>query len=156
MEEPAKFHNRNPSSEISETEVLAILKQADIGILSMAYESWPYCVPVNFVYANEEIYIHSAKTSKKLTFIDKNPLVCFSVIGEYSYIKGECNYAFESVLVYGKAWLLEDVDQKRKAYEALIAKYEPEGEYTLKDGCVEDSEIIVIEIDDITGKRKNM
>lgn len=148
------FHNRKPQTVLSEEETVSIIENGRVGFLSMAFENWPYCVPVNYVYADGEIYIHSATEGKKIALLEANPPVCFVVVGDHRYIPGECNYFYESAIVYGKAWLINDREQKRRVYEALISKYEPGGGFALTDGCIDDSAIIVIEVDELTGKRK--
>lgn len=154
MDESKDFHGQELSSVVWDEDAIKVLERSEVGFLAVTRDTWPYCVPVNYVFYDGDIYIHSSTEGKKLDIIEANPPVCFTILGGYEYLRGECTCVFESVIVYGKAWVINDADQKQKAYDALIAKYEPEGEYALEDGCIEGSAIIVIEIDDVTAKKR--
>ncbi|MCP4229827.1 MAG: pyridoxamine 5'-phosphate oxidase family protein [bacterium] len=154
MDESKEIHDKELSSVVWDEDAINVLERSEVGFLAMTHETWPYCVPVNYVYYDGDIYIHSSTDGKKLNIIEANPPVCFTILGDYEYLRGECTYVYESVIVYGKAWIIKDTDQKRKAYEALVAKYEPDGSLEGDAGCIESSAIIVIEIDDVTAKKR--
>jgi nitroimidazol reductase NimA-like FMN-containing flavoprotein (pyridoxamine 5'-phosphate oxidase superfamily) len=152
-----QFHDESRRGAMSPERAGEILQHAPVGFLATAQDSWPYCLPVSFVFDGDEIYIHSAIEGRKISDIEANPPVCFAVLGNYAYAAGHCDFAYESVLVFGKAWLLAEPTQKRRAYELLLQKYEPDGGFgALKDECIDNSAIIVIEIDEITGKAKEI
>ena len=154
MNESKKFHGQEPPAVVWDEDAINVLERSEVGFLAMTRDTWPYCVPVNYVFHEGDIYIHSSTKGKKLDIIEANPPVCFTILGSYEYVQGECTYVYESGIVYGKAWVVEDTDQKRKAYEALVAKYEPEGSLEGDAGCIEGSAIILIEIDDVTAKKR--
>jgi len=154
MGESKDFHGRELSSVAWDKDAIKVLERSEVGFMAMTRDTWPYCIPINYVFHDGDIYIHSSTEGKKLDIIEANPPVCFTILGDYEYLQGECSYVFESVIVYGKAWVLKDADQKRKAYDALVAKYEPEGNLEGDAACIEGSAIIVIEIDDVTAKKR--
>jgi hypothetical protein len=66
-------------------------------------EDYPYAVPLNYVYYDDKIYFHSAKTWHKIEAITKNPKVSFSVVDEDKIVSGEFTTYFRSVIAFGRA-----------------------------------------------------
>lgn len=63
-----RFKQALPSSEN-----IAILKQKTHGILALCDEkSFPYTVPLNYVYLNDKIYFHCANVGRKLDIIHQS------------------------------------------------------------------------------------
>ena len=78
-----RFKQALPSSEN-----IAILKQKTHGILALCDEkSFPYTVPLNYVYLNDKIYFHCANVGHKFLPVLPNKRTYYSLIG----IKGQTN-----------------------------------------------------------------
>jgi nitroimidazol reductase NimA-like FMN-containing flavoprotein (pyridoxamine 5'-phosphate oxidase superfamily) len=130
----------------------ALLKRAPIVFVAMvewagpaagpgsAASARPYVVPMNFAYEPAEhpgadpgdlgrLYLHTGEGRKSAAFA-RNTRVCAVVTADESFDKGAtpCNdgFAFRSVLVEGRATLLEARDQREKALRAIVAKYDPD------------------------------
>ena len=116
------------------TEINYFFEKAASGVLAtLDIEGAPYCVPVHFVYVNEKIYIHSKKTGEKITNISRDPRVCFTAYRMDELlinadIKSPCtvNTKYQSIVVKGRANLIEDITAKRGILKKIVEKYTPE------------------------------
>lgn len=117
----------------------------------------PYITPVNYAYANDAIYIHCALKGRKLNNIAENPVVCFEISapGNLYISEKACGFSMRywSILISGKAELVESIDEKREALNAVMQKYAGRFEYS--DPADEDLgkvNVIKINIENISGK----
>ncbi|NCC74527.1 MAG: pyridoxamine 5'-phosphate oxidase family protein [Sphingobacteriia bacterium] len=92
-------------------------------------DQMPYVVPMNFGISNESIYLHSARTGKKITILRKRPqvCVCFSTDHQLRWQseKVACSYSmkYRSVLAHGRVEFIEDHDEKMKALNTIMQHY---------------------------------
>lgn len=91
---------------MSEEEALKILRESECGVLCTFDGVYPYGVPVNYVYDDGYIYIHSAKEGHKLECIKKLDRVCFVVVGRCRVVPEEFSTNYESVVVFEKVEIL--------------------------------------------------
>lgn len=146
---------RRKDKQMDLNQSIEILKNGKYGVLSTVGENgYSYGVPLNYVYLNDSIYFHCAKTGHKLENITHNPKVSFLVVGELEIIPDEFNTKYKSVIVFGKA---EEVEEKEKemALMAMIEKYsynylEKGKKYIEKD--FKNAKVIRVSIEHITGK----
>ena len=154
---------RRSRQQISTAECQEILRRATSGVLGLhGDDGYPYAVPLSFVYQEGgsglgTIGFHCAKTGHKIDAIRRNEKVSFTVIDRDEVMPRERTTKFCSVIVFGRARILEDEDEMRRAANAVGAKYsrgfealyQQETEDTIREGrlcCVE------ITIDHMTGK----
>lgn len=136
-------------------DTIAVMDRCTNGILAcLGDEEYPYAVPLSYVYLNNKIYFHSAKTGHKIDSITKNPKVSFSVIDEDTIVSEKYTTYFRSVIAFGKARIVEG-DERLEAFKALVEKYsgdQPE-EAKRKEitGCTQ-AYVIAIDVEHITGK----
>jgi len=117
---------RRKDRQLSENEAMEILINGEFGVLSTMGHDYPYGVPVNYVVADNCIYIHgSSETGQKSENIKLNGNVCFTVVGETEVLASKFGEKYGSVIVFGKAEIVDDVI-KEKALEAFIEKYSAE------------------------------
>jgi len=120
---------RRERQELSREENIAILNRSTSGVLAvLGDDDYPYAVPLSFVYDKTRIYFHCAKTGHKLEAISKNNKVSFCVIDEDKVVPEEYTTYFRSVILFGKARILDNPKEKREALEKLAAKYFPSDE----------------------------
>lgn len=101
-----------------------ILEEGSFGVMSVTGEGgYPYGVPVNYVYSEGVIYIHSAKEGHKLKAIRNNDKVSFTVVLKSDVISEKYTTAYLSVIVFGKAVEVDGYDEKLYALRALAEKY---------------------------------
>jgi nitroimidazol reductase NimA-like FMN-containing flavoprotein (pyridoxamine 5'-phosphate oxidase superfamily) len=140
------------------------LHQAQIGHFATRWDEQPFITPSTFWYDPErhEIYFHSNITGRVRANVDRHPEVCFetSRSGKLlpSNVALEFSLQYESVIAFGKARVLEDDEEKRRALYKLIEKYfpgmEPGSHYRpITDQELAHTSVYAITIDSWSGKR---
>jgi nitroimidazol reductase NimA-like FMN-containing flavoprotein (pyridoxamine 5'-phosphate oxidase superfamily) len=140
--------------------VIDLLNTCHVGRLGMVgRDGRPMVKPLNFAYHDGRIYFHCARDGEKLDDIRHDNRVCFEVDLPVAYVKGttgnpcRAEYLYRSVIVRGRAIIVEDPVERLLALDCLMAKYQPEGGYgpypeeKLALTC-----IVRINIEDLSGK----
>lgn len=140
---------------LSNEDTAAVMGRCTNGVLAcLGDEDYPYAVPVNYVYSNNKVYFHSAKTGHKIDAIQKNPKVSFTVIDEDTIVSKEYTSYFRSAIVFGKARIVEG-DERLEAFTALVEKYSgdqpEEAKHKEISGCT-NAFVIAVDIEHMTGK----
>ena len=118
---------RRKNQILSQEESIAILQKGTSGTLAvLGDDDYPYAVPLSYVYHDNKIYFHGAKTGHKIDAIQKHNKVSFCVIDQDDIISEEFTTYFKSVVAFGTARILEDDAEKRSAMEKLTARYSPD------------------------------
>lgn len=147
---------RRIKQALSLEEVIAILKKGTSGVLAVhGDDDYPYAVPLSYVYHDSKLYFHCAKTGHKLDAISKNSKVSFCVIDEDNVVPQEFTTYFRSVIVFGKARMLEEESEIKSALKKLSERYSPDQEQlhlqeiekSFNHVC-----LIELEIEHMTGK----
>ena len=116
---------------LAEEEIHVLLDTEPVGRLaSMGGDGFPYITPVHFVFFQGQIFIHGLAVGEKLTNIKKDSRVGFEVekmLGLVHDDKLPCdtNTTYESVIIRGRAALVEDSALKLAVLDAFVAKYAP-------------------------------
>lgn len=116
---------------------------------------YPYAVPISYVYYDNKIYFHSALSGHKVDAIIQNNKISFCVVEEDNVVPEEFTTYFRSVIIFGKARVLDDDNEKRVALEKLGEKYSPNNalglQHEIKKGI---NRLLMIEvvIESMTGK----
>lgn len=103
----------------------------------------PYVVPMNFAYVPAStgsegsvepraipgrIFVHTG-VGRKTQALARNPLVSIAVTAEEHFRKGaspcQDGFAFRSVLIKGRAGLIEQAGERESALREIVAKYDP-------------------------------
>lgn len=115
------------------------LKVEHIGrISSIDKNGFPQIIPMNFVFLNNTIYLHSHVRGEKLDNISRNNKVGFEVDKELEFLPSYfedpndaslADTLYISVVIKGIGSFVTDRKEKTLALNALIAKYQPEGQY---------------------------
>lgn len=133
-----------------------ILREAAWGTLALCgADGVPYAVPVNFVQEGGKIWFHCALEGRKIDLIRENPMVSFCVVGSAQVVPEDFTTKYESVILTGRARLLETREEKIGPMTALCKKFsEP---YLEKLNCLRGDlrslGLAEIEILDMTGKK---
>jgi nitroimidazol reductase NimA-like FMN-containing flavoprotein (pyridoxamine 5'-phosphate oxidase superfamily) len=107
-------------------------------ISSIDTNGFPQIIPMNFVFRNDTVYMHSHVKGEKLDNISKNNKVGFEVDRELeflpSYFEDPNNASladtlYISVVIKGIASFVSDREEKTLALNGLMEKYQPEGYY---------------------------
>jgi nitroimidazol reductase NimA-like FMN-containing flavoprotein (pyridoxamine 5'-phosphate oxidase superfamily) len=97
---------RRKDRALKEDEALEILAKSNYGVLCVFDGNYPYGIPVNYVYEDGLIYIHSAKEGHKIESIRSFDRVCFTVVGSSQVMENGFSTKYESVVVFGTAGIL--------------------------------------------------
>lgn len=142
------------------TVMTELLQTAPVGRLgTIGRDGWPNIKPLNFACNDWRIYFHCAGEGEKLEEIRRDPRVCFEVDLPIAYVKGRqenpcrASYLYRSIIIRGRATVVEDSAEKRRGLDLLMAKYQPEGGYgAYLEEKLELTTVVRIEIDEISGK----
>jgi len=151
---------RHPERELKDQETIdAILRQAPVGrIATVNQKGIPVIKPVNFLYLDRKIYIHSSMKGEKIEDIKRGSPICFEVDEPIAYVIASQNackasYYYRSIVVKGKAILVKDLNKKLKVLKKMMEKYQPEGnDGELPIEILKQTALIEISIDEITAK----
>lgn len=145
---------RRFKQELPETESRRILSEGKYAVWAVdGDDDYPYAVPVNYAYDGEAIYIHCARQGHKIDSILRNPKCSMCIVEKDDVVPEEFTSYFRSVIVFGKAEIVEDERERLEALRHLCDKYSPgidpadEISRFLKTVC-----IVRIAIGRITGK----
>lgn len=146
---------RRHAQLLSEEETALILKSASSGVLAVAGDDgYPYAVPLSYVYDGEYIYFHCAVTGHKIDAIRQNPKVSFCVIAKDDILPEKFTTQFASVIVFGKAEILTDKEEKIAALRLLAEKYSPGADGAEREisGSLDRTGVVKIVVEHMTGK----
>ena len=155
-----QYHIRRKDKAITDPEHMkTILKTTDYVTLAMVKDGEPYLVSLSHAYDEDEhcIYFHSASEGKKLDYLRANPVVWGQAMQDHGYHKGECSHIYASVMFKGKVEFIEDIEEKRRAFKAMILQLEPDPESimdeTLKSTGIPTTIVGKIKIEYMSGKK---
>lgn len=147
---------RRIKQALSKEESTAVLSKATSGVLAVSGDDgFPYAVPVSYVYDDNKLYIHCAAQGHKIDAIRRDEKVSFCVIDQDHVVPEEYTTYFRSVIVFGKARILEDQAEKRRALEILAAKYSPnqeQGRLQEINRLLEQTCMVEIAVEHLSGK----
>ena len=151
----------------SKSSMTDFLNNQPVGrVCSIDTKGYPQVIPMNFVYRDNVIYMHSHPFGEKLDNIRRNPQVGFEVdqhvcfLPSYYFHPTDASQAdtlYVSVVIKGRAELVQDCDEKARALNALMEKYQKEGSYEALDAempVVEEVAIIKVVPAEMRGKYK--
>lgn len=149
---------RKSDRQMSDEKATKVLSEAVYGILSTVGEDgYPYGIPVNFALVNNILYFHCATEGKKLRNIEYNPKVSFVAVGENKVLAEQFSMHYESVMAFGKASEVIDVEEKVQVLMLLVNKYskafEMPGEAYARR-AVDKTRIYQMEIEHMSGKER--
>jgi len=149
---------RRRDREIKDRELMeSIIRRAPVCRIGLSEDNIPYVVPLNFGYKDNFLYFHSAKEGKKIDMIRKNNHICFEVDIEHEPVQGEdpCDWSmkYRSVIGFGKAFLVEDHGEKRRALDIISEHYTGKQSFEYPENSVNNLAIIKVKIESMTGKK---
>lgn len=148
---------RLKKQQLSDEEAIALLDAGEYGVLSSISENgYPYGVPINYIYNDGKIYVHSAMKGHKVKNFARDSKVSFCVVAEAELLQEEVNTMFKSVIAFGKIRELTEPGDKQKVFELMIRKlcpdYIPSGLAYVEENK-DAARVYEIEIEHLTGKR---
>jgi nitroimidazol reductase NimA-like FMN-containing flavoprotein (pyridoxamine 5'-phosphate oxidase superfamily) len=148
---------RRGDREIKDRKVIEeILARATVCRLGLCTGGMPYVVPLSFGYQNDRLYFHSAREGRKIDAIRENPSVCFEVDIDQEVVTGDtpCQWSvrYRSVIGFGRARLLEGIEEKTRALDVILAHYGGVSD-DYGEGAVDKVAVIEVRIESLTGKQ---
>jgi len=151
---------RRTEKEIKDKDIIEwILKEAQVCRIALCDNNKPYIVPMNFVFKDNYLYLHSANEGKKIAILNRNRNICFEVDIKNELITSEnvCNYGMKyySVIGSGKAKIIEDNNKKKKILDNIIQKYTENYHKSFKypENTLKKTAVIKVELTELTGKK---
>jgi len=138
-------------------EIHEIIRSALVCRIALADGNEPYVVPVSFGFDGDAIYIHTAKSGRKIEFIEANSRVCFELEANVSLQADDrdaCKwtFAFESVIGYGTITELETAEDRIRGLNQIMFHYSGR-EWDIDDAATATTRVWRIDIESVTGKR---
>tara|TARA_B100000029_G_C17390761_1_gene893318 strand:+ start:86 stop:718 length:633 start_codon:yes stop_codon:yes gene_type:complete len=123
----------------SKEKIIEFLSSETTGrIASIDVNGFPQIIPMNFVFINNVIYMHSHTRGEKLENIKRSSKVGFEVdrnlefLPSYFFDPNDASLAdtlYVSVVMKGICVIVDDKVEKTLALNELMKKYQPEGGY---------------------------
>lgn len=153
---------RRPERKIKEkVTLLSLLERSQVGrMATVNRRGFPVIKPVNFLYSDGRLYIHSSQKGEKIADIRKGSPICFELDEPIAYAPAPgpaclAGYYYRSVIIKGKAALINDERKKLRILEELMEKYQPEGGYApISEEVMRRTALIEISIGRMTGKER--
>ena len=123
----------------SKKKIIEFLSSQQTGRISSIDENgFPQIIPMNFVFINDAVYMHSHIRGEKLDNIRRNQRVGFEVDKSLEFLPSYfsdptdaslADTLYISVVIKGNASVVLDKEEKTIALNGLMEKYQPEGGY---------------------------
>jgi hypothetical protein len=125
--------------------------------LGLCDEGRPYIVPLSFGYDGSALYFHAAGEGRKIDILKKNNQVCFELDILHDIVSGDqiCRWgmAYESVIGFGAAEVLHDLESKRRALACIVRRYGSE-ETDFPGPMLAGTTVIRVRIEEVSGKAR--
>ena len=151
----------------SKEKIIEFLSSQQTGRISSIDENgYPQIIPMNFVFINDIVYMHSHIKGEKLENIKRNQKVGFEVDKSLEFLPSYfsdptdaslADTLYISVIIKGNASIISDKEEKTIALNGLMKKYQPEGGYEpIKPDMdvLDEVEVIKIVPESLRGKYK--
>ena len=151
----------------SKEKILEFLSSQQTGRISSIDENgYPQIIPMNFVFINDVVYMHSHIKGEKLENIKRNQKVGFEVDKSLEFLPSYfsdptdaslADTLYISVVIKGNASIILDKEEKTTALNGLMKKYQPEGGYEAikpEMGVLDEVAVIKIVPKSLRGKYK--
>lgn len=117
---------RRSRQQLSKEECEQILCRGTNGVLAVQdADGYPYAVPMSYVYTDGVVYFHCAKAGHKLDAIAHCDKVSFCVVDKDEIVPEKFTTLYRSVIVFGRASVVEDEEEKLHSIRVLMQKYSP-------------------------------
>ena len=123
----------------SKEKIIQFLNEEHVGRIATIDENgFPQIIPMNFVFVNDAIYMHSHTKGEKLDNVRRNPRVGFEVDKELEFLPSYFEHPTDasladtlyiSVVIKGVGMIIDEREEKTMALNELMKKYQPEGKY---------------------------
>jgi nitroimidazol reductase NimA-like FMN-containing flavoprotein (pyridoxamine 5'-phosphate oxidase superfamily) len=140
----------------SRLEIDSIIRNSLVCRIALANHNEPYVVPVSFGYDGQAIYIHTAKSGRKIDFIEANSRVCFELETNVSLEADDSDackwtFEFESVIGYGTIIELKTAEDKSRGLNQIMLHYSGH-EWDIDQAATATTRVWRIDVESVAGK----
>lgn len=151
---------RRSHQALTQEEIIEVLNKETRGVMSVqGDDGYPYGFPINHYYDEEtgKLYFHGANFGHHIDAIRRDPKVSYCVYGQEFRREGEWAQNVKSVIVFGKAELIEDMDEIISICRKLCSKFPCTQEYVETEIAKDAARTLcfAINIENINGKLVN-
>lgn len=150
---------RNDKEIVDKKVMISIIEKAMICRVGMCLHDQPYVIPMNFGYLDNYIYLHSAKEGRKLDILRNNDKVCIEFDLDVELIRStlscQTSMKYKSVLIFGKAVILNEAEERKRALDLIMQHYENHDSRSLfhySENILKKVMIIKVKVEEMTGK----
>ena len=150
---------RKDKEIVDEKVMISIIEKAIVCRVAMCWQDEPYVIPMNFGYQDNYIYLHSAREGRKLDILRNNDKVCIEFDADVELIQSQkackTSVKYKSVLAFGKAVILKDIAEKKRALDIIMHHYyyhNSPSEFNYPADALEKVIIIKVKVKKMTGK----
>ena len=148
---------RRKNQKLSKEESEGILNACTSGVLAVTGDGgYPYAVPLSYVYYDNKLYFHCAKSGHKLDAVEKCSKASFCVIAKDDVLPEKYTTLYKSVIVFGKIRVLKTAEEMKEPIVILTRKYVKNNE----DGIQKEFEqfknnmyMLCLDVEHISGKQ---
>jgi nitroimidazol reductase NimA-like FMN-containing flavoprotein (pyridoxamine 5'-phosphate oxidase superfamily) len=109
--------------------VHALLDAAALCHVSYVVDGLPYCTPTLFWREESRLYWHGSNSSRMLRNLSEGEPACLTVTHLDSLVLARCGFNhsadYRSVMAFGRARLVEDLEEKRRALVMMVDRFFP-------------------------------
>ena len=150
---------RKDKEIIDKKVIVSIIERSSVCRVAMCWQDEPYIIPMNFGYSENYLYLHSAREGRKLGILQNNDQVCVEFDLDVKLVPSQkackTSMKYKSVLIFGKAFILKDITEKRNALDIIMQHYyqhDSQSIFHYPEDVLEKTIIIKVKIEKMTGK----
>lgn len=149
---------RRADKKIADRQIMdQIIRSSEVCRIAYANDNLPYITPVSFGYDGKSIYVHTAKSGRKIDFLKKNNYVCFQFEIDVETItdkESACKWtaAFKSVIGYGHMIEAKSFREQEYALNQIMQHYSGRS-WPFKEKMFSNVILWKIEIEELSGKQ---
>lgn len=125
----SRARRRPQRAAYDEDSVYAILDAGVLGHVGYVLDGQPYVTPTAYWREGRRLYWHGAAASRMLEAVGEGQPVCLTVSFLDGFVLGRSGFAhslnYRSVMAFGRARLVEELEAKRAAMDAFIERLYP-------------------------------
>jgi uncharacterized protein len=149
---------RRKDKEITDRNLIEqLLSRSEICRIAMIDGNTPYLVPLNYGYADNALYFHTALAGRKIEILKQNNRVCFEIENYNEIIRDEipCEWTakYRSLIGYGTIEFITGHEEKKRGLNVIMSHYGRKGTITYNDSHIENIIILKLNIEEISGKQ---
>lgn len=151
---------RQANKEIRDKDLIVqLLNTCHVGRLgTVSRDGYPMVKPLNFAHEDGRIYFHSAREGEKIEDVKRYDRVCFEADLPIALVKSRAvpcraEFLYRSVIIKGRAHIVDDPAERLFGLTLLMRKYQPEGGYgEFPEDKLKLTAVVRIDIEKMTGK----